>query len=81
MRAVRLGIGHLNHLNGQKMPPTGFLPTPYHCQPMTELPRFDHSAPVRLVAITSLKRLNRLLVASVMMQSITLLIQLLNLTR
>lgn len=48
---------------------------------MAEFPHIDHSAPVRLVAITSLRRLNRLLVASVIMQATTLVIQLLNLSR
>lgn len=46
---------------------------------MAELPHFDYKAPVRLVAISSLRKLHRLLLASVIIQSVTLTIQIYNL--
>lgn len=48
---------------------------------MAELPHFDYKAPVRLVAISSLRKLNRLLLASVIIQITTLTLQIYNLTQ
>lgn len=48
---------------------------------MTEPAHFNYNAPVRLVAISSLRKLHRLLLASVIMQAITLTIQLWRIAR